>query len=259
MYNVNNNLQQDYTINSTVNITENDILLNLTANKFAVTNSHLALALTHVSIKTSEMFWYSEFEDLQYAYTKVFLYVAYEDLEFFEENLKDIEKAMNEIAPLIEGIEHPAISLALKIDPFQITSEWRAKMQEMLLRQGVNNQGNNCNNYAIHSYDGQKYRSKTEIKIAEELVKRGICFAPLPSLNQPNRSVHNEPDFIIFYKGKTGILEVNGEQHTGKATKDHAKFNDVKLQGVKVEFYEVSECFNKPSGVVENFLRLLEA
>jgi hypothetical protein len=70
-----------------------------------------------------------------------------------------------------------------------------------------------------------------------------------------------EPDFLICYKGKWGILEINGEDfHSGivKTTKDHERARRFKHYGLLfIEAYDYTKCRSDPVGVVDEFLKLL--
>ena len=65
-----------------------------------------------------------------------------------------------------------------------------------------------------------------------------------------------EPDFLVVADGKTGILEVNGPQHTDNV--DHERDRLFKDHGISVvEHFPSAECRDTPDAVVEHFLRLL--
>ena len=80
-----------------------------------------------------------------------------------------------------------------------------------------NNQGIQFySNSTIHTWENLRFRSKTEIKIAEALDRTGVLFVPnsLARLTTPKGRENKEADFLICYNGKWGVLEVDGPFHT---------------------------------------------
>jgi hypothetical protein len=71
-----------------------------------------------------------------------------------------------------------------------------------------------------------------------------------------------EPDFLICYRGKWGILEINGDDfHSGpiQTAKDHDRARRFNHYGVFfIQAYPLDRCKNRPGDVVDEFLHLLE-
>lgn len=115
-------------------------------------------------------------------------------------------------------------------------------------------------NVATINHDGLRFRSKSEIKIYDELKKQNILFfanatAVLGGLNKKL-----EPDFLICLEGRWGILEVMGDIYhpASTAMKDHERGRRFKTYGLLfIEFYDASECYNSPEKVVSAFLKQL--
>ncbi|HYW18836.1 MAG TPA: pentapeptide repeat-containing protein [Nodularia sp. (in: cyanobacteria)] len=83
----------------------------------------------------------------------------------------------------------------------------------------INNQGVQFySNSTIHTWENLRFRSKTEIKIAEALDRTGVLFVPnsLARLNTAKGRENKEADFLICYNGKWGVLEVDGPFHTAE-------------------------------------------
>jgi hypothetical protein len=108
------------------------------------------------------------------------------------------------------------------------------------------------------------FRSESEVRIAAALDKiNGVMFLPNckarvgSAINRLNR----EPDFLVCYMGKWGILEVDGEpSHPPTRTvEDHERDRLFRLSGVQVvEHFDAAECYKNPDRVVEKFLYLLK-
>lgn len=119
-------------------------------------------------------------------------------------------------------------------------------------------------------YDSLKYRSESEIAIAKAIDKHNrdasyydiIYYIPngvivTPEGRTETSSVKIESDFLIFYKGVTGILEVDGSQHSQPSVikKDAKKERCWKNMNVfVVERFSAQECLKSPDKVLARFL-----
>jgi hypothetical protein len=120
----------------------------------------------------------------------------------------------------------------------------------------------------IH-HDELRFRSQGEVAIYDELKRRDVLVFPCAAavLGQSAaefggvRIEKLEPDFLVCYKGKWGILEVNGDAfHSGPVTtaKDHDRARKFKKYGLFfVEAFSADECRANPTEVVDQFLMLL--
>ena len=126
-----------------------------------------------------------------------------------------------------------------------------------------NNQGVQFySNSIIHTWENLRFRSKTEIKIAEALDRTGVLFVPnsLARLNTPKGRGNKEADFLICYKGKWGVLEVDGPYHTAeRRVEEQERERIFKINGIKVvERFDAKECYETPDKVVQKFFYLME-
>jgi uncharacterized protein YjbI with pentapeptide repeats len=122
----------------------------------------------------------------------------------------------------------------------------------------ASNQGIN----APHEWKGFYFRSKTEIKISEALDQAGLLFYPncKARLNTSKGRDGKETDFLVFYQGKWGILEVDGEpwHPPSRTVDDHERDRLFKAHGIRiVEHYDATRCWNEPDKVVQEFLEIL--
>jgi hypothetical protein len=107
-------------------------------------------------------------------------------------------------------------------------------------------------------WNGLRFRSKTEVIIAQALDKAGVLYFPLPAavIKQDKR----EPDFLVCHAGKWGILEVQGDEFhpPERASAEHERARWFKRHGLGiVEIYNATRCWHDPDGVVKEFLELL--
>ena len=110
-----------------------------------------------------------------------------------------------------------------------------------------------------HVYDGLYFRSRTETRIYDALKQRGALFFPLPVAVLGNDERKLEPDFVVIYKQKVGILEVHGAPYhpPQRAAAEAERGRRFKLLGVSVhEFFDADKCWEDPQGVVDDFLKL---
>ena len=114
-----------------------------------------------------------------------------------------------------------------------------------------------------YEWNGFYFRSKTEIKIAKALDRAGVLFYPncKARLKASRNGDSKDTDFLIFYQGKWGILEVDGElgNPTVHTVYDHERDRLFKLHGIPiVEHYDVTQCEKQPERVVQEFLDILK-
>ena len=73
-----------------------------------------------------------------------------------------------------------------------------------------------------------------------------------------HRGKYKEPDFVVCYKGKMGILEIHGDKwHPPEtAAQEHERRRDFTKLGISIyEIFAADRCYNDPDGVVNDFLR----
>jgi hypothetical protein len=112
------------------------------------------------------------------------------------------------------------------------------------------------------------FRSETEIKIAEQLDKKGVLFfanvqglaskkgSPVSAKGQFNGRL--ELDFLVFYKGKFITLEVDGERHQEKdqTRRDYIRDRILLREGIPTARFTASECFKHTEAVIDEFLSM---
>jgi hypothetical protein len=109
-----------------------------------------------------------------------------------------------------------------------------------------------------YEYRGLRYRSKTEIRVAEALDNVNVLYFPLP-LGVRHFMRIAEPDFLIVHMGRIGVLEIDGPHHT-PLTRAQESAKDAKLiqSGVRIVHHvAVSDVDLNVDAVVREFLALL--
>lgn len=144
-----------------------------------------------------------------------------------------------------------SVETRIRLDP--VEAGWREAAYGAL--QGGNpNQGNLVSRGNI-TYNGRYYRGRDETVVARELDRLAILFFPLPTASRA--SVLKEPDLVIVYKGKVGVLEVDGAYHTGRAADDHKRDLFFEQSGIFVKHFNGDDVRSNVVPVVQTFLKLL--
>ena len=112
-------------------------------------------------------------------------------------------------------------------------------------------------------WHGLRFRSRSEVCIAQALDRAGVLFLPncCARLGPPPGRQNREADFLVCHEGRWGILKVDGEPFhpAARAAEDHARDRLFRLQGVSVvEHFDAAECRERPGDVVRRFLEILD-
>lgn len=120
-------------------------------------------------------------------------------------------------------------------------------------------------NSPIYTWETFRFRSKSEIKIAEALDRVKVLFLPncLTRLNHPHKfggRGNLEPDFLVCHQGKWGILEVDGPWHKPQRRVDEQERERLfQLHGIRViQRFDSSKCESEPDSIVKKFLEMIE-
>ncbi|MFM7407879.1 MAG: pentapeptide repeat-containing protein [Cuspidothrix sp.] len=127
----------------------------------------------------------------------------------------------------------------------------------------VNNQGVQFySNQTTDTYQNLGFYSKTEIKIAEALDRTGVLFLTnsLVRLNISNVRANKEANFLIYYNGKWGVLEVDKPHQTAERRFEEQEIERIfRKIGIKVvERFDAERCYNNPDEVVQEFFHMIE-
>ena len=122
----------------------------------------------------------------------------------------------------------------------------------------------------IYAWNGLRFRSKSEIRIAQVLDDLSGIYIPNCIVRvystpmdcdtcTPQRMVNMEVDFLIWDWGYWGILEVDGPHHTRKRRcKEQERERLFKHKGIMVyERFDAKSCYKDPHGVLEEFFKIM--
>lgn len=158
------------------------------------------------------------------------------------------------------ALNNPSCNLVMRLLLPKVSPGWKEKMLNDLQESSVVNQGNPIENRPTYSWNNLRFRSNTEIKVAEALDKAGVLFFPncMARLGPIGERRNKEADFLICIEGKWGILEVDGEAYHSTAATDHERDRFFRTYGIRViERFTASQCYNNPETVVRRFLAIL--
>ena len=139
------------------------------------------------------------------------------------------------------------------------------KSNALVVSQSPSNQANSGVRAPLE-WGGMYFRSRVEMKVAQELDKRGITFfanvCGRYSLDGSpvSRDLLNgrvELDFLVFHRGKCAILQVDGPQHKGQRERDYAGDRVLLREGIPTARFTDKECRERTGEVVTEFLGLL--
>jgi hypothetical protein len=118
-------------------------------------------------------------------------------------------------------------------------------------------------NLTTYNWNGLRFRSKAEVEIAAVLEQQSeLAFWPncRGRLNTPEGRRNLEPDFLICYSGRLGILEVDGPFHTPeRRVEEQERERLFRNYGIRViERFDYKRCMIEPEQVVEEFLQIMQ-
>jgi len=153
-------------------------------------------------------------------------------------------------------------SIHLKMETTPPFEGWRTEyLAEIRGDRQPSNQAVVASHPPAFIWNGLRFRSKTEMVLAQAFSRNGVLYFPLAAAVSSQRKL--EPDFLVCSReGKWGILEIHGSDfHPPEtAAQEHERGRWFKERGVRLfEVYDARECYEDPDGVVERFLRLLAA
>jgi hypothetical protein len=162
-----------------------------------------------------------------------------------------LQALLNEVWPADEWVAGVNVTARLETP----APDWREQLRD-LIESGPTNQGRPYGNSRVLTYNGLNYRTRGEIAIAQVLeLSDEILF--LPNCAALAGKVLKEADFLIFYKRRVGILEVDGGSHFGRAADDSLRDSFFQKQGIFIKHYPSEKCESDATWVVRDFLRLL--
>lgn len=183
--------------------------------------------------------------------------VAYDALSDEQSALGEaIRRALRAVLPSDTYIKHFTVrGQLLEIDP-----EWRSELLELARGRGVDNQPAPVK--AAHIWKNLRFRSQSEVRIAESLDRAGVLFLPNSRARLGGASVrqNRKADFLVCADGRWGILEVDGEPFhpPSRTADDHERDRLFRAHGIRVvEHFHATRCYNEPDTVVREFLGIL--
>jgi hypothetical protein len=167
---------------------------------------------------------------------------------------------------VLKGRPGQEVEIVIRLKLLETEENWKELTRNLIAEAKSPNQGTitekmfNRENKQPYLYNGVKYASKSEIRIAQEFEKRKVLFFPLALgiRNETGRQFldQREVDFIVCVDGVWGIIEVSF--HPDRFEKDAEKDAWFKKSGILcIQHYTAERCYNRPSDVVDEFLEIL--
>lgn len=154
------------------------------------------------------------------------------------------------------------LPLQAQLEPLNIGEGWRAELLERARGLGIDNQGIPVDSEHLRTWNNLRFRSESEVKIAGALDEAGALYWPncKSRLGKPTERRNLEADFLVCWRGKWGILEVDGEPFhpPERRTQEQERDRGFHLSGVKVvQHFDADRCYRHPRDVVRSFLMVL--
>ena len=191
-------------------------------------------------------------------------YLSIKKAKYNEAPSPEEAEIVSQIEHAFEAVLLDDISVLIDVRPelIKINPQWRQELADTLFKTNTHNQGLPfAEGKPLHTWKNLRFRSQTEIRVAEALERAQVLFLPncMARLGFSQRQ-NREADFLVCHKGKWGILEVDSlSSHPPTRTvEDHERDRLFKAHGIRVvEHFDAGECWEDADGVVKRFLYLL--
>jgi hypothetical protein len=170
-----------------------------------------------------------------------------------------IKRALNAVLPVNEYLSRVWVRAEL----VTLSPGWKEELTNLARGRMITNQGIVREGDTTRIWKGLRFRSATEVRIADALDQAEVFFLPncLGRLSAEDGSRANrEADFLVCHRGHWGILEIDGEPFhpAARAAEDHKRDRLFRLHGIRVvERFSATECYEQPEAVVSRFLAVL--
>jgi hypothetical protein len=171
--------------------------------------------------------------------------------------VSSIERAITAVLPSSISFRGLEVRYALT----EINPQWREDFLAILSGTNITNQAPEIKQRPTYTWNNLRFRSQTEIRIAEALERKKVLFLPNCVARLGFRERQNrEPDFLVCCEGQWGVLQIDGEPFhpPTRTTEDHERDRIFLAHGVSlVQHFDAGDCWEDAEGVVEKFLYLL--
>ena len=174
----------------------------------------------------------------------------------FKNNLSEAVTVLNEV--IFDSYIRFTIC---ELEPKKAQPAWRKNLANYITSLNSNQALFTYSNNPKIVHEKLNFRSKTEVKLYNELISRGLLVLPLPVAVLGHRNLYKEPDFIVVKSGKVGILEIHGEiwHPPERADQEHERKRQFNRLGVTIyEIFGAERCWNETSKVVDEFIAFFE-
>lgn len=137
-----------------------------------------------------------------------------------------------------------------------------ANLDKTIVGVGLNHCVLGLENQKISNWQGMRFRSQVEIRVAQALEERGLLYCPnsLTRLGTYHKSF--ESDFLVccptHWGFKWAVLEVDGYWHLPeKRAKEHERERLFEHSGVRVYRFDAKLCEQDPHAVVSELMDLM--
>lgn len=180
-----------------------------------------------------------------------------EDLTIERSIKKQVERAFEALFPFADFARLNFAAELIEINP-----NWRQEILEYIKGYKTNNQGTFLKEDKTFTYNTFRYASPGEIEIAKCLTQKKVVFLPnckAQLFNDNGASIHVYPNFLVCYRAKWVILEVDGNHHynANSVASDRIRDQSFAIHGIRTWRVDYNDCVKRPADVVNRFLKFL--
>ncbi|MDO0911112.1 hypothetical protein QQM39_09675 [Streptomyces sp. DT2A-34] len=195
----------------------------------------LETAALAAEAELAELILWNTFDN-EVGFKAVLMVEPYLLAQYTQEVLDKIAGAMRATMPHDETIDEIEVRPSVP----RVSVDWRKRLKAANGQQPTN-QARRVRLEPQHpTEDGLHFTNEWEWKVYRVLKERQaalpdndtIGILPLPAM-KVLKSVPVEPDFLITYRGRAGVIEVDGPYHKGMRSDDHSRERLLRNAGVK--------------------------
>jgi len=101
-------------------------------------------------------------------------------------------------------------------------------------------------------WEGMSFRHSSEVAIAKELDRRNVAFSASFPIRFGGKT--REIDFLVFFNGRVGVLELDGSSHQGRFDADLKRRREL-MRALGVAIFEHYSSLESPDQIVNDLIK----
>lgn len=150
------------------------------------------------------------------------------DISSLDDLTEDVEKQIIDAMDKVGVMDNESCS-GVTLVPAKVQGDWRSELRSAITGKPLNQATLVALPIHYPVQDKMRFRDDAEVRVYEGLkraqaklpITSTITIAPNPSVRISGRTF--EPDFLITYRGRCGVIEVDGGSHMNRYAADKTK------------------------------------